>query len=141
MLSLDLPNGLLLAQTGWGQASLARAHKILIKAALSDPLNQQFQLLCDTVIPIRSPVYTYFQLIGHSKSRISDFPEGHEAQPPHRIAHRFPFAMQEAWPDVVKNTAGHSQWVTLNRRHATFVDQDDVVIDLFERFCTQAHER
>ena len=106
------------------------AHKLLLTAALQDELNQQFHLLCDTVVPLHPPLYTYTQLIGHHKSRISVF---HHTAP----RTRYSKAMERAWPGMDEHAVGHTQWVTLNRKHAEIVRQDQSMIDLFQQYCYQ----
>ena len=70
-------------QVRWGSVEMVKAHRALLRAALADPFNQQFQLLCDTVVPIREPSFIHAQLIGHAASRIGHlrvvcFPEKSE---------------------------------------------------------------
>ena len=60
-----------LMQVAWGGMGMIKAHQSLLKAALQDPFNQQFQLLCDYTVPIRAPVFAYTQIIGHSASRLA----------------------------------------------------------------------
>lgn len=50
---------------------MVHAHRALLKAALEDPLNGQFQLLCDTSVPLRQPIFIYEQLVSHRASRIA----------------------------------------------------------------------
>ena len=39
------------------------AAKLLLRAALEDPLNQHFQLLCEKSLPLYSPAVVYNQLM------------------------------------------------------------------------------
>lgn len=59
-------------QTEWGSYSLVAATRILIKAALEDPLNQRFQLLCESSIPVRPALYAHTQLLAQQKSRVGE---------------------------------------------------------------------
>ena len=65
-------------QTSWGGHSLVKATRILMKAALEDPYNQRFQLLCETTIPVRSAFFTHQQLLAQNMSRVGD---PHEVPP------------------------------------------------------------
>ena len=56
-------------QTEWGTHSLTQASRLLLKAALANPLNQRFSLVCGSSLPIRPPLFVYTQLIGEPKSR------------------------------------------------------------------------
>ena len=44
--------------------------RLLLRAALSQPLNQHFVFLCETSIPIYPPTVVYLQLIQGGKSKI-----------------------------------------------------------------------
>ena len=48
---------------GWGEVTLVTAAKLLLRAALEDPLNQHFQLLCEKSLPLYSPAVVYNQLM------------------------------------------------------------------------------
>ena len=47
-----------------------RATRLLMKAALEDPYNQRFQLVCESTIPVRTPIFTHDQLLAQNMSRI-----------------------------------------------------------------------
>lgn len=57
-------------QTAWGNHSLVTATRILMAAALEDPYNQQFQLVCEATISVRAPLVTHDQLLAQNMSRI-----------------------------------------------------------------------
>ena len=42
----------------------------LLKAALADPHNQRFQLLCEGTVPVRPATFTYEQLMAQNRSRV-----------------------------------------------------------------------
>lgn len=44
----------------------------LVKAALQDPLNQRFQLITSTTLPIRSPSFVHSQLLAKQTSHFDD---------------------------------------------------------------------
>ena len=48
---------------------------------------------------------------------------------------RFPLAMQEEWPDLHRYMRFHRQFITLTRQHAQWVDEDDHIIDVYEKHC------
>ena len=58
-----------LVQTAWGTHSLTKATRLLLKAALQNPLNQRFLLMCGTSIPLRPARFTYTQLLAEQRSR------------------------------------------------------------------------
>ncbi len=43
-----------------------------MKAALEDPFNERFQLLCEYTIPVRSAFFTHQQLLAQNMSRVGD---------------------------------------------------------------------
>ena len=57
------------AQTAWGAHSISQATRLLLRAALENPLNQRFMLLCGSSIPLRPAQFTYSQLIAEKRSR------------------------------------------------------------------------
>ena len=67
-------------QTEWGHHTLSQATRRLLQAALSNPLNQRFVLLCGTAVPVRPARFTYTQLIGERRSRFDDFVFGSETE-------------------------------------------------------------
>ena len=56
-------------QTQWGTHTLTQATRLLLKAALANPLNQRFTLVCGSTLPVRPALFTYVQLMGESRSR------------------------------------------------------------------------
>ena len=68
-------------QTAWGNHSLVTATRILMAAALEDPYNQRFQLVCEATIPVRAPLVTHDQLLAQNMSRIGN--PGKVRAPPH----------------------------------------------------------
>ena len=48
---------------------------------------------------------------------------------------RFHVDFYEAWPELRKFRHRHTQWVTLNRKHAGIVAHDTKVLKLFRTHC------
>ena len=69
-----------LVQVRWGEHSMVEALRALLRAALAEPLNQRFQLLCEHSLPLQSPALVYQQLVGEARSRVDacDHPEWDE---------------------------------------------------------------
>ena len=67
-------------QTEWGHHSLSQATRRLLQAALGNPLNQRFVLVCGSTIPVRPAHFTYSQLIGGRRSRFDHLNFGVEDQ-------------------------------------------------------------
>jgi hypothetical protein len=57
-------------QTAWGSITLVTATMELLKAALADPQNQRFQLLCEATIPVRPARFVFEQLMAEKRSRV-----------------------------------------------------------------------
>ena len=60
-------------QTEWGSHTLSQATRRLLQAALENPLNQRFVLMCGSSIPLRPVVFTYSQLIAEKRSRFDGY--------------------------------------------------------------------
>ena len=50
---------------------MVEALRALLRAALKNPLNQRFQLLCEHTLPLQSPLLVYQQLMGEPRSRVN----------------------------------------------------------------------
>ena len=48
---------------------------------------------------------------------------------------RFPLPMHEEWPELKNTWMMHNQFWTLNRKHASIINDDVFVNDLFSRHC------
>ena len=57
-------------QAAEGDMSFAAALRVLLRAALAEPFNQRFQLLCPHSIPLRPALFTFTQLMRQDSSRI-----------------------------------------------------------------------
>ncbi len=62
----------LVLQTMWGGHSLVKAERLLMRAALQDPYNQRFQLVCEYSIPVRPALFTHQQLLAQNMSRVGE---------------------------------------------------------------------
>ncbi|CAL8469568.1 g9109 [Coccomyxa elongata] len=104
-----------------------------MKAALEDPYNQRFQLVCESTIPVRTPIFTHDQLLAQNMSRIG-YP-GKMWGDIEGSANRWPLAMYEECPELRHHTKFHRQWITLIRKHAQIVVDDAFLFDLHKGFC------
>ncbi len=50
---------------------MVEALRSLLRAALQDPANQRFQLLCEHTLPLQSPLLIYQQLLKEPRSRVN----------------------------------------------------------------------
>ncbi len=57
-------------QTEWGRWSLVEASRLLLRSALTDPLNQRFVLVSESCIPLYPPTTIWQQLLSEDKSRL-----------------------------------------------------------------------
>ncbi|BDA44694.1 probable glycosyltransferase BC10 [Coccomyxa sp. Obi] len=126
-------------ETGWASHSLVTATRILMRAALKDPYNQRFQLVCEATIPVRAPLFTHDQLLAQNMSRVG-YP-GKMYRDPDLIASRWPLEMLEQWPELRHHMKFHRQWVTLIRGHAQIVVEDTFLIRLFKQHCIPSTDR
>ena len=55
----------------WGEHSMVEALRALLRAALEDPANQRFQLLCEHTLPLQPPLLVYAQLMSEPRSRVN----------------------------------------------------------------------
>ncbi len=54
----------------WGHHSLVEAERWLLQAALAEPGNQRFMLLCEASVPLYPPHLVWQQLMGEERSRV-----------------------------------------------------------------------
>eukprot|EP00891_Asterochloris_glomerata_P009530 jgi/Astpho2/9530/Aster-x1582 len=55
----------------WGQHSGIDAVRLLLAAALADPANQRFQILCEVTVPLYPPGAVYSHMLAEQKSRVA----------------------------------------------------------------------
>ncbi len=58
-------------QVRWGEFGMVEALRSLLRAALADPGNERFQLLCEHTLPLQSPLLIYQQLLKEPRSRVN----------------------------------------------------------------------
>lgn len=99
-------------QVIWGEFSMIVAMRLLLRAALIDPLNERFMYLCEHTVPLYPPTLVYQQLMGEAKSRINACPHAnrtHEVSshdPACHIIPPTPSLPAQSQPRVL-------QWLTL----------------------------
>lgn len=105
--------------TAWGDHSLVAATRALIAAAMMHPDNAWFVLVSESDIPLYDPLTFYLQLMSESKSRVNACPQA----PAESMARRWSERM--ATPTLnATHWRKDSQWVALQRRHASILLQD-----------------
>ncbi|KAH0467030.1 hypothetical protein IEQ34_004268 [Dendrobium chrysotoxum] len=112
-------------QVNWGEASMIEAERLLLRVALEDPANQRFVLLSDSCVPLYNFDYVYKYLMSSPKSFVDSFSDKKERRYNEKMA-----------PAIPKhNWRKGSQWITLIRRHAEVVVDDDFIFPVFKTFC------
>ncbi|XP_020596985.1 uncharacterized protein LOC110036799 [Phalaenopsis equestris] len=112
-------------QVKWGEASMIEAERLLLRAALQDPANQRFVLLSDSCVPLYNFDYVYNYLMSSRKSFVDSFSDKKERRYNEKMAPSIP---KHKWRKG-------SQWITLIRRHAEVVVDDDFIFPVFKAFC------
>ncbi|XP_022771754.1 uncharacterized protein LOC111314555 isoform X2 [Durio zibethinus] len=112
-------------QVAWGESSMIEAERLLFEAALDDPANQRFVLLSDSCIPLYNFSYIYSYLMSSPKSFVESFIDVKENRYSPEMS---PVIPKEKWRKG-------SQWITLIRRDAVIVVDDDIVFPVFRKFC------
>ncbi len=103
-------------QTTW--ANTMKAQIALLKAALKDTHNEKFVFLSESTIPLSTFEEAYVKLLRHPYSEFT------YRKNPHGNRRFGPLS------DIYKN----SQWIVLNRNHATLMVNDEKYIRLFEHY-------
>uniref|UniRef100_A0A2N9GUS1 Uncharacterized protein n=1 Tax=Fagus sylvatica TaxID=28930 RepID=A0A2N9GUS1_FAGSY len=112
-------------QVVWGESSMIEAERLLLEKALDDPANQRFVLLSDSCIPLYDFSYIYNAVMPSPKSFVDSFIDVKE--------HRYDPKMSPTIPE--EKWRKGSQWVTLIRRHAELIVDDDSIFPVFSEFC------
>ncbi|GLU02096.1 hypothetical protein SLE2022_193650 [Rubroshorea leprosula] len=112
-------------QANWGEASMIEAERILLRHALTDPLNERFVFLSDSCIPLYNFSYTYNYIMSTSTSFVDSFADTKEG--------RYNPKMFPVIP--VHNWRKGSQWVVLTKKHAEVVVNDTTVFAMFQQHC------
>ncbi|CAA0826494.1 Core-2/I-branching beta-1-6-N-acetylglucosaminyltransferase family protein [Striga hermonthica] len=112
-------------KVAWGEASMIAAERLLFKEALQDPANQRFVLLSDSCVPLYNFSYIYKYLMASPRSFVDSFVDKKDVRYNPKMS---PVIPRNKWRKG-------SQWVTLIRRHAEIVVDDEIVFPIFEKFC------
>ncbi|KAF7819542.1 glycosyltransferase BC10 isoform X1 [Senna tora] len=115
-------------QVDWGEASMIEAERILLRHALTDPLNDRFVFLSDSCIPLYNFSYTYDYIMSTSTSFVDSFADTKEGRYNPKMAPVIP----------VSNWRKGSQWAVLSRKHAEVVVNDETVLPMFQLYCKPA---
>lgn len=126
----------------WGQHSMIDAERLLLRAALADPLNSHFVILSDTTIPLYSAPLVYAQTILDSKSRINACANNSDPYDQYR---RNMYRWQRQLEVLAGVTADlwrkSSQWMTLIRSHAELVAYEEQVNKAFAKECYVEYDK
>ncbi|KAH9554165.1 hypothetical protein CY35_08G049700 [Sphagnum magellanicum] len=112
-------------QVGWGEATMIEAERLLLSAALQDPLNLRFLLLSDSCIPLYNFGYVYSYVMSSHKSFVDSFVDYNDTQYNSKMSSVIP---KGAWRKG-------SQWFVLIRKHAEKIVTDSLVFPVFQNHC------
>ncbi|GER44911.1 Core-2/I-branching beta-1,6-N-acetylglucosaminyltransferase family protein [Striga asiatica] len=115
-------------KVAWGEASMIAAERLLFEEALQDPANQRFVLLSDSCAPLYNFSYIYKYLMDSPRSFVDSFVDKKDVRYNPKMS---PVIPRNKWRKG-------SQWVTLIRRHAEVVADDEIVFPIFKKFCKAA---
>ncbi|KAK1258027.1 hypothetical protein QJS04_geneDACA012750 [Acorus gramineus] len=112
-------------QVVWGESSMIEAERLLLEAALEDPANQRFILLSESCVPLYNFSYIYNYVMSSPKSFVDSFLDTKEGRYNPKMSPKIP---KDRWRKG-------SQWITLVRKHAVVVANDDAILSVFKRYC------
>ncbi|KAL8461539.1 hypothetical protein ACS0TY_032864 [Phlomoides rotata] len=112
-------------EVAWGESSMIEAERLLFEEALQDPANQRFVLLSDSCAPLYNFSYIYNYLMGSPRSFVDSFLDKKDDRHNPKMS---PVIPKKKWRKG-------SQWITLIRRHAEVVVDDEIVFSVFRKFC------
>ncbi|CAI9086824.1 OLC1v1020741C2 [Oldenlandia corymbosa var. corymbosa] len=112
-------------KVAWGESSMIEAERLLFEAALQDPANQRFILLSESCVPLYNFSYVYNYLLASPKSFVDSFLDKKEGRYNEQMA---PVIPKKKWRKG-------SQWITLVRKHAEVIVDDDIIFPVFQKFC------
>ncbi|XP_059624414.1 glycosyltransferase BC10-like isoform X2 [Cornus florida] len=112
-------------KVAWGESSMIQAERLLLRAALEDPANRRFVLLSDSCVPLYNFSYIYDYLMASPRSFVDSFLDKKED--------RYNPEMSPVIP--LNKWRKGSQWVTLVRRHAEVIANDEVIFLVFRKSC------
>lgn len=117
----------------WGKISMVDAERRLLTNALQDPDNQQFVLLSESCIPVRSFDFVYDYLMGSNASFVDCFDD---PGPHGRGRYTKPFL-----PEIqIEEWRKGSQWFSVKRQHALLIVADCVYYSKFKQICKPGAE-
>ncbi|KAK9804844.1 hypothetical protein WJX72_008462 [[Myrmecia] bisecta] len=126
----ELPKHVLTTRNG--HTDHTEATRLLLAAALEDPLNQRFILLNEGSIPLYPPTLVYQQLLGEESSRINAC--DNDANP-----NRWSPSMEKHVKK--RHWRKHDGWFGLIRKHAQAVVEDIHVYNTFRTFCVTGFDK
>ncbi|XP_058101271.1 glycosyltransferase BC10-like isoform X2 [Magnolia sinica] len=112
-------------QVAWGESSMIKAEKLLLEEALQDPANQRFVLISDSCVPLHNFSYIYNYVMSSSKSFVDSFLDEKEGRYNPKMSPTIP---KDRWRKG-------SQWITLVRKHAEVIVDDDLIFPVFNQHC------
>uniref|UniRef100_A0A1J3E2W9 Core-2/I-branching beta-1,6-N-acetylglucosaminyltransferase family protein n=1 Tax=Noccaea caerulescens TaxID=107243 RepID=A0A1J3E2W9_NOCCA len=112
----------------WGRISMIDAERRLLTSALRDPENQQFVLLSDSCVPLRSFEYMYNYMLYSNVSYVDCFID----PGPHGTGRH----MDHMLPEIPKEDFRKgAQWFSMKRQHAVVTMADSLYYSKFRDYC------
>ncbi|CAN7025787.1 unnamed protein product [Brassica oleracea var. botrytis] len=112
----------------WGRISMIDAERRLLTNALRDPENQQFVLLSDSCVPLRSFEYMYNYMMYSNVSNVDCFDD----PGPHGTGRH----MDHMLPEIPKEDFRKgAQWFSMKRQHAVITVADSLYYSKFRDYC------
>ncbi|KAJ0250859.1 Core-2/I-branching beta-1,6-N-acetylglucosaminyltransferase family protein [Hirschfeldia incana] len=112
----------------WGRISMVDAERRLLANALRDPTNQQFVLLSDSCVPLRSFEYIYNYLMYSNVSYVDCFDDPGQHGSGRHMNHMLPEIQK-------KDFRKGAQWFTMKRQHAVATMADSLYYSKFRDYC------
>ncbi|VVB11066.1 unnamed protein product [Arabis nemorensis] len=112
----------------WGRISMVDAERRLLANALRDPANQQFALLSDSCVPLRSFEYIYNYLMYSNVSYVDCFDDPGQHGSGRHMNHMLPEIPK-------KDFRKGAQWFTMKRQHAVATMADSLYYSKFRDYC------
>ncbi|CAH2077533.1 unnamed protein product [Thlaspi arvense] len=112
----------------WGRISMVDAERRLLANALRDPSNQQFALLSDSCVPLRSFEYIYNYLMYSNVSYVDCFDDPGQHGSGRHMNHMLPEIQK-------KDFRKGAQWFTMKRQHAVATMADSLYYSKFRDYC------
>lgn len=123
-------------QVEWGQHSVVEAERLLLKTALADPLNEVFIFLSESCIPLYPHHIVYAQLMAESKSRIHACANPNDPENgKNTMDYRWQPNMLSIGNVTKEDWRKSSQWISLHRKHAEYIRDDEAVHEAFKQEC------